>query len=295
MSKITKALEKAARERLQREQEHPTVSPVVTQVSLAIAEAEGIASAGQVTIDPHIVAATDASSPIAEQYRILRTNLQSLRLRSGPKVVVVTSAMHSEGKTVTAVNLALTLARQEGLRVVLVDADLRKGSVHQWLGLGERTTGLATVLANGGLLNGALVRLETPPLAALLAGPKPEHPAELLQSAAMPRLLAALKTQFDVIVVDAPPVLPVADPSILGAYADGVLLVVKAGVTQRRVVQQAKALLQQAKVPLLGCVLTNVAFDPTGLYRYYRYYRDGHAPAAAANGNAAPAAESAAA
>ena len=284
MSKITQALEKAARERLQRLQEQPTAKAPSIEVPIESAPSRigAIMPAGRIQIDPHIVSATDPKSPIAEQYRILRTNLQSLRLRQGPKTIIVTSSVHGEGKTVTSINLALTLSRQEHLSVILVDADLRKGSIHKWLGLEERSEGLSTILSRGGELNGSLVTLKEPPLTVLSSGAPPEHPAELLESSAMKRLLATLKTRFDVIVVDAPPVLPVADPGILASQADGVLLVVRAGKTQRKTVGQAQALLNQMKANILGCVLTHVEYYLPGYYRYYHQYRYG---AKAGNGN----------
>ena len=276
MSKITKALEKAARDRLLRQQEHATVTPQTTEIALAAPSRLGeVTAADHIQIDPHIVAATDAKSPIAEQYRILRTNLQQLKLRPGAKTIVVTSAVHGEGKSVTAINVALTLARQENLKVVLVDADLRKGSIHKWLGLGDVTEGLSSALLNGGELNGSLVRLKEPPLAVLPSGAHAEHPAELLESNNMKRLLATLKTQFDVIVIDSPPVLPVTDPGVLAMQADGVLLVVRAGKTQRKTVAQAQTLLAQMKTNVLGCVLTHVEYYLPGYYRYYHYYRYG--------------------
>jgi len=278
MSKITKALEKAARERLQRQQEQATVNATTTSIAVEATSRLGdLTSFDHVDIDPHIVAATDPKSPIAEQYRILRTNLQSLRFRPGPKVLVVTSAIHGEGKSVTAINIALTLARQEKLRVVLVDADLRQASIHKWLGLAKESSraGLSTALMGTGELNGSLVRLKEPPLAVLPAGPHPDHPAELLESSNMKRLLATLKAQFDVVIVDAPPVLPVADPGILAAQTDGAILVVRAGKTQRKTVLQAQALLKQMKVNIVGCVLTHVEYYLPGYYRYYHYYRYG--------------------
>src|SRR3989338_3134045 len=114
MSKITKALEKAARERLLRRQEQATVTAKAATVALAPSpEQLTIASAGSIQMDPHIVSVVDPQSPIAEQYRILRTNLQSLGSPSGARTLIVTSAVHGEGKSVTAINLALALARQE--------------------------------------------------------------------------------------------------------------------------------------------------------------------------------------
>ncbi len=274
MSKITQALEKAARERLQRTQERVTVPARTVTVPVVTSRLSEIASAGEVRIDPHIVSAADSKSPIAEQYRILRTNLQSLRLKQGPKVIVVTSAVSGEGKSVTAANLALTLARQENLRVVLVDADMRKSTVHKWLGLGENPNGLSTILTNGGELNDSLVALTEPPLTVLPAGAHPDHPAELLESLNMKRLLSALKSQFDMVIVDAPPVLPVSDPGILAAQADGVLLVVRAGKTQRKTVLAAQELLKKMQANVLGCVLTHVEYYMPGYARYYQYYRE---------------------
>ncbi len=271
MSKITNALEKAARERLR--------GAPMRSLKVAPPERSGAVDAlERVTMDPHIVSATDSNSPIAEQYRILRTNLQALMTRPGPKVIAVTSAVHSEGKSVTALNLALTFARQEHLKVVLVDADLRKSSLHAWLGLGERSTGLSTMLLQGGQLNGELVRLTEPPLAILPAGPPVEHPTELLESSNMKRLLATLKAQFDLILIDTPPVLPVADLGSLAAHVDGVLLVVRAGKTQRKTVERAQALLAQAHAKLLGCVLTHVEYYLPGYYRAYHYYQRANAP-----------------
>ena len=273
MSKITQALEKAARERLKREQEQATAPAGPITVPLAAADASAADAVAQIQIDPHIVSAGDPHSPIAEEYRMLRTNLQSLRPRAGLKTIVVTSAVMGEGKSVTALNLALTVARQEGLKVLLVDGDLRRSSVHRWLGLNEPPSGLSTALLNGGALNGSLIRLKSPSLTVLPAGPTPESPAELLESVGMRRLLATLKVQFDLVIIDSPPVLSVSDPCILAALADGVLLVVKSGKTQRKTVLEAQARLQQMKVALLGCVLTHVERPMTSYYRYYRDYK----------------------
>ena len=269
MSKITKALEKAARERLKKKPVAPTTTAEPVELLLAPELGDALATSSA-QIDPHIISATDPSSPIAEQYRILRTNLQSLKATGGARTILVTSAIHGEGKTVTAINLAFTLAQQERLRVLLLDADLRQGTVHRWLGL-EPARGLSTVLADSLALDGALVKLQSPPLTILPGGPPSNTPAELLESSHMKRLLAMLKTQFDVIVIDAPPVLPVADPGILSGMVDGVVLVVRAGKTQRKVVQQAKSLMRQTKAKLLGCVLTHVEYYIPGYDRYYRY------------------------
>ena len=267
MSKITKALEKAARERLWRQAR----AAVPASTTATIEQEAPVPAKADPTVDAHIVTVVDSSSPISEQYRILRANLQSLPWSHGAKVFVITSALNGEGKSVTALNLALTWARQEQARVALVDADLRQGSVHRWLGLDSSPEGLSSVLQRDGELNGALIKLSSIPLTVLPSGPETEHPAELLESSGMKRLLATLKAQFDVIIIDTPPVLPVSDPGIIAAQTDGALFVVRAGRTQRKTVLQAQALLTQMKATVLGCVLTHVEYHLAGYYGYYRY------------------------
>lgn len=275
MSKITQALEKAARERLEHQREQTTAPAVgVTIPVVPAAQPEQVTSVGSLQIDPHIVSLTDARSPIAEQYRILKTNFQSsARLGHGPKAIIVTSALHGEGKSVTAINLAMTLARQEQLRVVLVDADMRKSTICRWLGMSMPPAGLSSVLARGGALNGSLTQLQSPPVTILPAGPTPEDPVGLLESVGWKRLIATLKSQFDLILIDTPPVLAVADAGIIASQADGVLFVVRAGKTQRRAIQQAQTRLQQMKADVIGCVLTQLDYYASGYYRYYRHYK----------------------
>ncbi len=271
MSKITEALEKAARERLKQFEEKPTAPSVTVAIPFSPVNPRAIGdvpTVGELNIDPHVVSITASKSPIAEQYRMLKANFQSQRSHGNLKTIVVTSAMNEEGKSITSLNLALTLARDEQLKVVLVDADMRKSSINQWMGIKETQTGLSTILRDGGALNGSLMKLQSPALTILPAGPMPEDPIALLESAGMKRLLASLKAQFDLVIIDAPPVLPVADPGILGAQADGTILVVRAGRTQRRMVVQAQNRLHQMKVDIIGCVLTHVD-QPAGGYYYY--------------------------
>jgi len=279
MSKITQALEKAARERLQREvvvreEDQATAATHPVTVPIFVPGANEAVAIGEIRVDPHIVSATAVKSPIAEQYRILRTNLRSLRLRQTPKTLMVTSAMGGEGKSVTSLNLALTLAQQDRLKVVLVDADLRRSSIYRWLGIAQPAKGLSTVLAEGGTLNGALVKLASPALTILPAGPRTDDPSALLESGSMRRLLSSLKAQFDIVLIDTPPVLSVADASILAAQVDGVLLVVKAGATQLKTVMEARHRLEQMKASVVGCVLTHADHYTPGYYRYYHDYQE---------------------
>ena len=307
MSKITKALEKAARERLRRQQLEAVVPAVSEtnpadelaqqQVVAAVAEklretepaqartassrskavVEPIRFSQNLHIDPHIIVAADPKSPISEQYRIVRTNLQSMKPLTDAKVLLVTSSVHGEGKSVSSLNLAISLAQQQGMKVLLIDADLRASSADQWLGI-QSEKGLSTALAGEGSFDGLLVNLVEDKLWLLPAGPQPEHPAELLDSANMKRIVESARRQFDMVVIDSPPVLPVADPGILGRFVDGVILIVRSGKTQRGTVEKTKALLKQTKAKILGCLLTHAEFFSPGGYGYgygYGYYRYG--------------------
>jgi len=268
MSKITQALEKAARERLLRERhlDAPTVTVPPDPEGHAVVS-ETVAS----KVDPHIVPLFDRKSVIAEQYRMVRTNLQSLKNSRGYRLLLVTSAMHNEGKTVTSLNLALTLAQQPNCRVLLIDADLRKGSVQQWLGL-EARAGLYEALTDGVDTQETLVQLESSTLTILPAGKLTSEPAELLDSAKMRELLHQLKRQFDYVLVDSPPVMLVSDPSVLSRHVDGVLFVVRAGRTQRRQLLDAQAKLEQVNAKTIGTILTHAEYYNPFYSRYYRHY-----------------------
>ena len=277
MSKITQALEKAARERLRRERgESSHAEPVVPEVPSVVVPQPGLepivdGTSVAANVDPRIVTYFDRHSVIAEQYRMLRTNLQSMKSSQGFHVLMVTSAMHAEGKTVTAINLALTLAQQPNCKVLLIDADLRKGNVQRWLGL-DAPFGLSETLSNGKTPEQAMVRVEGSTLKILPAGQMSAEPSDLLDSDKMREILQHFKRQFDYILVDAPPVLLVSDPSIISRYVDGVLFVVRAGRTQRKQVLHAQAKLEQVRARTIGTVLTHAEYHSPFYYRYYRHY-----------------------
>ena len=171
-----------------------------------------------------LVTQSRPQSQMAEAYRALRTALLLSSVGAPPKVVVVTSALPSEGKTTTSINTAIVLA-QKGNRVLLVDADLRRPSIHKTLGMGPRT-GLSSVLTGSANVQQTIVRSALlPSLFILPAGPPPPNPAELLSSGNMKKVLDELREQYDHIVVDTPPTLSVTDPVILSTRADAVVLV----------------------------------------------------------------------
>jgi receptor protein-tyrosine kinase len=262
MGKITEALKKVTDERVLRIQKRPEIQYVVRKIE-------------RTNVDQHIVSFHDPTSPVGEQYKIVRTNIQSLNLEKNYKTFVITSAIHGEGKTITAVNLALSLA--SGLNnksVLLIDADMRKGRVSEYLGL-NHSPGLSDVLKGNVQLDATLLNPNIANLTVVLAGKGPKNPAELLNSKKMQSLIASFRSRFDYILIDAPPVMPLTDACILGAMADGVILVVQAGRTQREIIKHAENRLYQARAKTLGYIMTNVEFHlPQYLYRYIQEYNN---------------------
>jgi capsular exopolysaccharide synthesis family protein len=206
----------------------------------------------QATLHPALVAAIAPHSDVAEQYRAIRAKL-TLREESSPlRVIGITSPASGDGKSVTAANLALAMAQELQRRVVLVDADLRHPSVHSLFAV-ERGPGLSDVLTGQATLDEALVYLPELQLSLLPAGSGADYPTELLGSMAMRRTLDALGGRFDRMLLDLPAALPLADVGTVAPLTDGMLMVVRAGITQRPALDQALAIFEEQKV--LGVVL----------------------------------------
>ncbi len=220
-------------------------------------------------INPHVVAHLYPKSPISEQYRKLRENIKTIIQEHNVKVLAVTSSVLAEGKSITALNLAVSMTKDIDCRnVLLVDCDLRRGNIDGSLGLKSKV-GLSEYLLLGADTDSILYKTKINKLTIIPRGKVTENPAELLASAKMGDLLEKLKKKFDFIVLDTPPVIPIADSSIISAQADGVLMVVRAGKTQRGVVKHAQELLDQAKANLLGYVLTHIEYYvPEYIYKY---------------------------
>ena len=218
-------------------------------------------------LDPRLVAAGAPQSLAAEQYRSLRTRVQRAENGRAFRTIIITSPNKGDGKSLTAANLALTMAQEFQQRVLLVDGDLRRPSVHRLFGISE-TPGLSDVLMGGATLDEALVAVPDHRLTVLPSGVIPTHPAELLGSAAMRRVLDTLRSRFDRILVDMPPVAPLADVAIASPMMDGVLMIVRAGVTPKPAIERALSGLDMSKV--LGLVL-NDAGDAAAKYGYTGY------------------------
>jgi polysaccharide biosynthesis transport protein len=228
----------------------------------------------------------DPKSPVAEAYRTLRTNIQFERMERGGKVLVVTSPTLQEGKTTTIVNLALTMA-QNGQKTLLVGANMRRPSIHRFFGI-EREPGLSDILVGNaqwrdcvrGVADILMGRFEMEDVMAapgldnlhiIEAGPIPANPSELLSTQAMTDFLRAVGAEYDIVLVDTPPILPVTDSAIVSGKADGVLLVYQAGKVGRLVLKRAKTHLESARAQVWGVVLNDLQTEVSG-YTYTHYY-----------------------
>ena len=219
-------------------------------------------------LDPHLVAALAPTSLAAEQYKSLRTRIRRSESGRGLRTLAITSPNKGDGKSLTAANLALTMAQEFQQRVLLLDCDLRRPSVHQLFGLAE-APGLGDVLMNAAELEQALVLLPEHHLTVLPAGLPPSNPAELIGSAAMRRVLDTLRTRFDRILIDVPPVAPLADLHILAPMVDALLMIVRAGITPKPAIERALAGLDPNKV--LGLVF-NESGNQSETYSTYEGY-----------------------
>src|SRR5580658_6836318 len=209
-------------------------------------------------------------SQMAESYRALRTSLLLSNLGAPPKVIMVTSALPQEGKTTTSINCAVVLA-QKGVRVLLIDADLRRPSIHKTLGMGPRS-GLSNVLTGSSTLEQTITRTSIlPNLFILPAGTPPPNPAELLASSNMRDVLERLRNEYDHVVVDTPPSLSVTDAVVLSPRADAVVLVIRSGQTTKQALRRSRDILAQVNAKVVGVLLNAVDLSSPDYYYYYEY------------------------
>jgi exopolysaccharide transport family protein len=224
-------------------------------------------------------------SQMAESYRALRTSLLLSNLGTPPKVIMITSARPQEGKTTTSINTAIVLA-QKGVRVLLIDADLRRPSVHKTLGMGPRS-GLSNVLTGSSTLENTITR--SPILSNLFilpAGTPPPNPAELLASSNMRDLLTDLREKYDHIVIDTPPTLSVTDAVVLSQRMDAIILVIRSSQTTKQALRRSRDILAQVNAKITGVLLNAVDLTSPDYYYYYEYqgkyhdsyYREDGAP-----------------
>jgi capsular exopolysaccharide synthesis family protein len=214
-----------------------------------------------------LIASLDPKSPISEQYRTIRTNVQFSSIDKELRTLMVTSSGPGEGKSTTAANLAVVFA-QLGKKVLLVDADLRKPTVHRSFAV-NNLHGFTTVLTKQAKLASTVLETEERDLFILTSGPVPPNPAELLSSKSMEQFIEEAKEQFDYVIFDTPPLLAVTDPQILANKVDGSIFVVFSGKTDIDQAKKAKELLQNAQSKLVGVVLNHKELKNNEYYYYY--------------------------
>ena len=244
-----------------------TAMPAAMPAAMPLVETREPAPAAA-SLDGRLVAAHGPQSLAAEQYRSLRTRIKNAEHGRTMRSIIVTSPNKGDGKSLTAANLALTMAQEFQHRVLLVDADLRRPSIHTLFGIND-IPGLTDVLMGGATVDEAIVSIPQHHLAVLPAGVLPSHPAELLGSSAMRRTVDALRGRYDRIIIDMPPVAPLADVSIALGMVDGLLMIVRAGVTPKPAIERALSGLDTAKV--LGLVLNDAGGGSAAYADGYRY------------------------
>jgi protein-tyrosine kinase len=224
-----------------------------------------------------LVAHAEPKSPAAEAYRSLRTSIQFAGLDNKCRTILVTSSSPGEGKSTTVANFGVVMA-QTGSRVCLIDSDLRRPTLHRIFGLGNGK-GLTTALLEGLPFAQMAQPTNVPNLFVLTSGPVPPNPAELVGSNRMRESLEAAVGEFDMVLLDSPPLVSVSDAVALAAFTDGVVLVVQTGKVPHEVIRRATAQIQAVKGRILGVVMNAVNLKRDGYYYdYYRYYHSYYSP-----------------
>lgn len=215
----------------------------------------------------NLIAFFEPKSPIAEQFKTIRTNIQYASIDRKVQTIMVTSSGPAEGKSTILANLGVVLAQQDN-RVLIIDSDLRKPTVHFTFQLPNKT-GLTNVLAKQADFDSVVLETSVPFLEALTSGPLPPNPSELIASKSMAELIRELEQTYDYILIDAPPVNAVTDPQIISKMADGVILVIRSGVTENDSAKQAVEKLKKVDANIIGAVLNDREMEDTHYYYYY--------------------------
>jgi len=221
----------------------------------------------------NLIALKNPKSRSAEAFRTLRTNIQFSSLDTELKSIVVTSSGPGEGKSTVMSNLAITMA-ESGKRVILIDCDFRKPSIHKKMGI-TNSVGLTNILVQNIKKEDCMVESSVKNLFILTSGPIPPNPAELLGTKKMKDFIEELKSEFDMVLIDAPPVLAVTDAQILSTIVDGVIFVASYGEAQKNALVDAKELINKVGGKVIGIVFNKVPEAVSGYYgKYYKGYYD---------------------
>ncbi len=222
-------------------------------------------------VSKNLISILDPKAPATEAYRALRTNLHYSSVDTEVKAIVITSAGPAEGKSTTAANLAICMA-QEGKKVLLIDADLRKPKLHKYFLMPNNYGITENIIEEMPLFETLKEVDEIPNLFLLFSGVIPPNPSEILSSKKMKELIEKLREKFDMLIIDAPPVAQLTDAAIIGTYVDGVVLVIAAGETNIEMAKKAAKSLQNVGAKILGSVLTKIDKKNSGGYYDYKYY-----------------------
>ena len=221
------------------------------------------------TMRRRLITVSDSKSIIAEQFRTIRTNIKFSVPDTELKTILVTSSTPGEGKSTNAANLGIVFA-QEGKKVLIVDADMRKPTLHHTFGI-FNTVGLSTILSKQTEFHGAIQETQIEGLFVLPSGPLPPNPAELLSSKTFDAVIEEMKNNYDIIIFDAPPLLSVSDAQIMAHRCDGTLLIIHSAVAEKEDVLKAQSILATSQANILGVVLNNYKIPKNRKY-YYQYY-----------------------
>lgn len=212
-------------------------------------------------------------SPISEAYRSLRTNVQFANLDNNMKTILITSATPGEGKTSTLINLAVAMAQNDE-KVMIIDCDMRKPRIHKTLGISNKL-GLAEYLMSGEDISRFIHTIDALNIDVMTSGKIPTNPSELLHSKVMKKMVEFIKSKYDYVFFDSPPVVPVTDAVVMSSYIDGAILVVESGGVEIDLIKRAKELLISSGIEILGVVLNKIPMnDPKAYQSYYYYYSE---------------------
>jgi exopolysaccharide/PEP-CTERM locus tyrosine autokinase len=262
MGKMFEALQKAEKDRIPEPQE---------EIAKTTPEDE--------VLDNKLVSFFQPGSIVAEQFRKLRTYLIRPGFENPPRTILVTSAFSGEGKSLVAINLAISIAIELHSHAVLVDCDLRNPTLSRWFGY-QKAKGLSDYLLSKAELPELLIKTQIDKLTLLCGGTTQDNPVELIGSHKMDAMVEELRARYEdrYIILDSSPILATTEPNVLNKIVDGILFVVRAGITPRESVQQAIKLLEKDKI--MGVVLNDLEFKSAGLHtRYFgtnRYYYNYH-------------------
>ena len=219
----------------------------------------------------NLVTQNDPKNPAAEAYRVIRTSVQFAQAGKELQTIALTSCTPNEGKSTTIANLAVVLT-QAGKSVLLIDCDMRNPTVHKNFNLSNKV-GLSSCISMGTALSDAVQKTSIEGLYALTGGVIPPNPSELLGSEQMKNLLQRAKEQYDYVLIDTPPVMPVTDALVVSRFVDGMILVIASGEVKVEMAREVKNQLVNAGANILGVVLNKVRSEHHGYgYGYYYYY-----------------------